>query len=548
MQTVLLLLSLVGAMIAVQGVYLLTHSVQRGVGTMALGAVTGASLFGIWLFANSVPVLHLSNTFSFPLLSLIVYANLLAFLLVVYVCDGTAHTRRLLLVLLAVCLLAIVFQELAALAHRIDAIRNRFPLSELFFNRNWRAMLAAVMVLVLSFLMVISGFQLLTNYFPQLPRGVRVGLVLTVVLLSDGLLYTTLAFAGQPFYGDAMRNQVVSKFFAAVVLTPGAAWYIGRSLRLQAGQQAEFRPVFDVVGGVAEMDREMETILATMVDGLILFSAEGRITRANPAAVRLFGRPLTGLRLDDPLLRMVYPDGSRIPYGDSPMLQMLRTHRAFENVELGIRQADGSLRILSINASPLLDSRQRMRGGLATFRDVTQRKQIDESLAASQEFLRSLIEEAPIGIIVFDHEGVAEAAAEDLMRLAEHPKVVAIGETGFDCYWDDEPLTVQRESFRWHAELACTLGKPLILHVRDKQNRQEASLLAAEQLAALGYERGILHCFNGHAELLKVGLGLGWMVSFAGNLTYKNARELQRAAQQLPRERLLVETDSPYLT
>lgn len=140
------------------------------------------------------------------------------------------------------------------------------------------------------------------------------------------------------------------------------------------------------------------------------------------------------------------------------------------------------------------------------------------------------------------------AVRAELEQLARHPKVVAIGETGFDCYWDDEPLTVQRESFRWHAELACTLGKPLILHVRDKQNRQEASLLAAEQLAALGYERGILHCFNGHAELLKVGLGLGWMVSFAGNLTYKNARELQRAAQQLPRERLLVETDSPYLT
>lgn len=416
MQTFLLVLSLIGAMVAVQSVFLLAHHVQQQVGTMALGAVAGASMFGLWLFANSVPVLFVSNTFSFPLLSLIVYANLLAFLLVVYACDGTRYTQRLLLVLLAVCTLTIVFQELAALAHGIDAIRNRFSLAELLFHRNWRATTAAVIALVLSFLMVISGFQLLTNYFPKLPRSVRVGLVLVVVLLTDGLLYTTLAFAGQPFYADAMRNQVVSKFMAAVVLTPGAAWYIGRSLRLQAAQQAEFRPVFDVVGGVTEMDREMETILETMVDGMILFSTEGRITRANSAAVRLFGQPLTGLRLDDPLLRLVYPDGSRIPYGDSPMLQVLRTHRAHENVELGIRQNDGSLRILSINASPLLDSRHRMRGGLATFRDVTQRKQIDESLAASQEFLRSLIEEAPIGIIVFDQEGVAEHINKFFLR------------------------------------------------------------------------------------------------------------------------------------
>jgi TatD DNase family protein len=131
--------------------------------------------------------------------------------------------------------------------------------------------------------------------------------------------------------------------------------------------------------------------------------------------------------------------------------------------------------------------------------------------------------------------------------LAEAARVVGIGETGFDTYWDDETLDTQRRAFDWHASLARRLDKALILHVRDAQGREDASLAAARAVRDAGHRRGILHCFNGHAGLLAAGLEQGWMVSFAGNLTFKNAPLLREAAVLVPEDRLLVETDSPYL-
>ena len=155
---------------------------------------------------------------------------------------------------------------------------------------------------------------------------------------------------------------------------------------------------------------------------------------------------------------------------------------------------------------------------------------------------------AAVGI----HPNNASDAANDAVRavigeLARHPKVVATGETGFDTYWDKETLDAQRAAFAWHAALAAELDKPLILHVRDKQDEASASRAAAEMLRQTGYKKGILHCFNGDERLLETGLELGWYVSFAGNLTYKNATRLQAVARELPQDRLLVETDSPYL-
>ncbi len=137
---------------------------------------------------------------------------------------------------------------------------------------------------------------------------------------------------------------------------------------------------------------------------------------------------------------------------------------------------------------------------------------------------------------------------EQIEAMALHPKVVAIGETGFDTHWDDEPLETQRESFLWQVELARKLDKPLILHVRDKQGQEDASLEAARLLREMNYSKGILHCFNGHQKLLEVGLELGWFVSFAGNLTYPKAKELHEAAKIISKDRLLVETDSPFLS
>lgn len=136
---------------------------------------------------------------------------------------------------------------------------------------------------------------------------------------------------------------------------------------------------------------------------------------------------------------------------------------------------------------------------------------------------------------------------ETVEQQAQRPEVVAIGETGFDTHWDDETLVSQRHAFDWHAQLAARLDLPLILHVRDRQGSDDASREAMRAVHEAGHGKGVLHCFNGHQGLLETGLALGWMVSFAGNVTYKNALALQDAVREVPEDRLLVETDSPFL-
>lgn len=143
-----------------------------------------------------------------------------------------------------------------------------------------------------------------------------------------------------------------------------------------------------------------------------------------------------------------------------------------------------------------------------------------------------------------------DGVREGLEELVSHERVVAIGETGFDDHWKDETLEAQTQAFDWHAALAAAKGKALILHVRDAQGSETASLAAAEgvmRAVALGVTRGVLHCFNAHPALLEAGLEAGWWFSFAGNLTYRSAGTIRAAAAELPLDRLVVETDSPYL-
>jgi TatD DNase family protein len=155
---------------------------------------------------------------------------------------------------------------------------------------------------------------------------------------------------------------------------------------------------------------------------------------------------------------------------------------------------------------------------------------------------------AAVGI----HPNSASDAAAEEVRLrvedqARHARVVAIGETGFDTHWEDETLSSQRGAFDWQADLAARLDLPLILHVRDRQGSDDASREASRALRDAGHGKGVLHCFNGHEGLLETALALGWMVSFAGNLTYPSATNLRELAPQIPEDRLLVETDSPFL-
>ena len=174
---------------------------------------------------------------------------------------------------------------------------------------------------------------------------------------------------------------------------------------------------------------------------------------------------------------------------------------------------------------------------------------VDRSRSAIELARRHPRVHAAVGI----HPNSASDAGDDDVRsaiesLADDPHVVAIGETGFDTHWEDETLATQRAAFDWHADLARRSGLPLILHVRDRQGTDGASRAAAAALRDAGWERGILHCSNGHGGLIRAGLELGWHVSFAGNLTYKSATDLRDAAASVPLDRLLVETDSPYLT
>ncbi len=144
----------------------------------------------------------------------------------------------------------------------------------------------------------------------------------------------------------------------------------------------------------------------------------------------------------------------------------------------------------------------------------------------------------------------AEAAADDwagIVALADHPRVVAVGETGLDRYWDFAPLDLQIDYFRRHLRLGGQRKLPVIIHCRDAA----ADLIPLlESAAAAGPVHALLHAFSGDAAMAAKCLELGLSLSFAGNVTYRNKKfqPLRAAAAAVPADRILVETDSPYLT
>jgi TatD DNase family protein len=138
--------------------------------------------------------------------------------------------------------------------------------------------------------------------------------------------------------------------------------------------------------------------------------------------------------------------------------------------------------------------------------------------------------------------GVGEAELADLAELARDPRCVAIGETGLDYYRDRAPRADQLRAFHFQIELARELGKPLVIHTRAAEDETIATLAARAEGIAV-----ILHCFS-MPERLEECASHGWWTSFAGNVTYPRNVELAAAAATAPAERLLVETDAPYLT
>ncbi len=128
-------------------------------------------------------------------------------------------------------------------------------------------------------------------------------------------------------------------------------------------------------------------------------------------------------------------------------------------------------------------------------------------------------------------------------RLAEHPRVVAIGETGLDFYYDHSARDAQDAAFRRFIALARRVGKPVVCHVRDAHEESRA-ILAGEGAAEVG---GVIHCFTGTPDDAAAYVAMGFHVSFSGIVTYKNAQPIRDAVRQVPLDRILIETDCPYL-
>lgn len=151
---------------------------------------------------------------------------------------------------------------------------------------------------------------------------------------------------------------------------------------------------------------------------------------------------------------------------------------------------------------------------------------------------------ATIGVHPHEADAHPDLGAVALIEAASHPRVVAIGECGLDYYYDKSDRAAQRKRFQAHIEAARATGLPLVVHTRDAED-DTAEILTRE--VGKGGVTGVLHCFTGTSELARKALDLGFYISISGIVTFKNARELQETAKTIPLDRLLVETDSPFL-
>ncbi|MFE5501565.1 TatD family hydrolase [Amycolatopsis japonica] len=136
-----------------------------------------------------------------------------------------------------------------------------------------------------------------------------------------------------------------------------------------------------------------------------------------------------------------------------------------------------------------------------------------------------------------------EAEKSEVEGLAKESRVVAVGETGLDYYWDYSPHDAQQDAFRWHIDLAKRIGKPLMIHDRDAHD--DVLRILEEEGAP---ERVVFHCFSGDGHVARRCVDAGYVLSFAGTVSFRNARGLHEAARIVPADQYLVETDAPFLT
>jgi len=180
--------------------------------------------------------------------------------------------------------------------------------------------------------------------------------------------------------------------------------------------------------------------------------------------------------------------------------------------------------------------------GVAGFLNIsTRQSEWDDVLGAAE---RNEDVWATIGVHPHEADAHPDLGTAALVEAAVHPRVIALGECGLDYHYDKSDRAAQRERFEAHIEAARQSGLPLVVHTRDAEDDTAAILGRAVQEGGV---TGVLHCFTSTADLARKALDFGFYISLSGIVTFKNAKELQDTARWLPSDRMLVETDSPFL-
>ena len=187
---------------------------------------------------------------------------------------------------------------------------------------------------------------------------------------------------------------------------------------------------------------------------------------------------------------------------------------------------------------------ERARGaGVDAMLNISTREREWDEIVATAE--REMDVWASIGIHPHEADAHPDVDTAKLVARAAHPRVIAIGETGLDYYYDHSDRERQRASFRSHIAASRATGLPLIVHTRDAED-DTAAILAEEM--GKGAFPGVIHCFTASAAFGQIALDLGLYISISGIVTFKNAKDLQAVAATIPEDRLLIETDAPFLS
>ena len=186
-------------------------------------------------------------------------------------------------------------------------------------------------------------------------------------------------------------------------------------------------------------------------------------------------------------------------------------------------------------------ARARAAGVSAMLNISTRHSEWDAIIATAQ---KSASIWATVGIHPHEADAHPDTDTATLVAAASHPKVVGIGETGLDYYYDHSDRDRQRHSFRTHITAARETGLPLIVHTRDAE--ADTAEILREEMGKGAYS-GVIHCFTASSEFADIALELGLFISISGIVTFKNAADLRETASRIPADRLLIETDSPFL-